>query len=119
MKKNEPRFTVDGNNYNSDLHKKPTENLEQLTERFTKRLKQIDPKDKERVSYLQGCIDVVEYLATGKLPNDGNHDGMKPHDPNKSALQFKEKVSFIPRSDKPVNNVHTKINYHDHELDGE
>ena len=119
MKQTEPRFTVDGNKYNSDLHKKPTENLEQLTERFTKRLKQIDPKDKERVSYLQGCIDVVEYLATGKLPNDGNHDGMKPHDPNKSALQFKEKVSFIPRSDKPVNNVHTKINYHDHELDGE
>ena len=119
MKQTEERFTVDGNVYNPVLHKKPTENLEQLTERFTKRLKQINPKDKERVSYLQGCIDVVEYLATGKLPNDGNHDGMKPHDPNKSTLQFKEKVSFIPRSDKPVNNVHTKINYHDHELDGE
>ena len=117
MKETESRFTVDGNNYNPDLHKKPTENLEQLTERFAKRLKQINPKDKERVSYLQGCIDVVEYLATGKLPNDGNHDGMKSHDPQKSALQFKEKVSFIPRSDKPVDNVHTKIKYHDHELD--
>ena len=66
-------------------------------QRFTKRLKQVDPKDKERVSYLQGCIDVVEYLATGKLPNDGNHDGMKPHKPNKSYLTFQEKVDFDPR----------------------
>ena len=102
MKKNEPRFTVDGNNYNSDLHKKPTENLEQLMKRFTKRLKQVNPEDKERVSYLQGCIDVVEYLATGKLPNDGNHDGMKSHKPNKSYLTFQEKVIFTPRDDKPV-----------------
>jgi len=94
---NEPRFTPDGNEYNPDLHKKPTENLEQLMQRFTKRLKQVDPKDKERVSYLQGCIDVVEYLATGKLPNDGNHDGMKPHKPNKSYLTFQEKVDFDPR----------------------
>ena len=94
---NEPRFTPDGNEYNPDLHKKPTENLEQLMQRFTKRLKQVDPKDKERVSYLQGCIDVVEYLATGKLPNDGNHDGMKPHRPNKSYLTFQEKVDFDPR----------------------
>ena len=94
---NEPRFTPDGNEYNPDLHKKPTENLEQLMQRFTKRLKQVDPKDKERVSYLQGCIDVVEYLATGKLPNDRNHDGMKPHKPNKSYLTFQEKVDFDPR----------------------
>ena len=37
--------------------------------------------DKERVSYLIGCIDTVEYLMTGKLPQDGNHDGMKDHSP--------------------------------------
>ena len=86
MKQIEPRFTVDGNKYNSDLHKKPTENLEQLMERFTKRLKQVDPDDKERVSYLKGCIDTVDYLATGKLPNDGNHDGMKNHRPRHSQL---------------------------------
>ena len=102
MKQTEPRFTVDGNKYNSDLHKKPTENLEQLMERFTKRLKQVNPEDKEKVSYLQGCIDVVEYLATGKLPSDGNHNGMKPHKPNKSYLTFQEKVIFTPRDDKPV-----------------
>ena len=60
---------------------KQTENLQQLMERFTKRLNQTNPDDKERVSYLKGCIDTVDYLATGKLPNDGNHDGMKNHRP--------------------------------------
>ena len=60
---------------------KTTENYEQLLARFTKRLAQTDPEDKERVSYLKGCIDTVEYLMTGKLPRDGNHDGMKDHKP--------------------------------------
>jgi len=93
----EPRFTVDGNKYNPDLHAKPTENLQQLKERFTKRLEQVSPESKETIAYLLGCIDVVEYLATGKLPSDGNHDGMKPHKPNKSYLTFQEKVDFDPR----------------------
>ena len=65
---------------------KQTENLQQLMERFTKRLNQANPDDKERVSYLKGCIDTVDYLATGKLPNDGNHDGMKNHRPRHSQL---------------------------------
>ena len=65
---------------------KQTENLQQLMERFTKRLKQVNPDDKETVSYLKGCIDTVDYLATGKLPNDGNHDGMKNHRPRHSQL---------------------------------
>ena len=65
---------------------KQTENLQQLMERFTKRLKQVNPDDKERVSYLKGCIDTVDYLVTGKLPNDGNHDGMKNHRPRHSQL---------------------------------
>ena len=65
---------------------KQTENLQQLMERFTKRLKQVNPDDKERVSYLKGCIDTVDYLATGKLPNDGNHDGMKNHRPRHPQL---------------------------------
>ena len=65
---------------------KQTENLQQLMERFTKRLKEVNPDDKERVSYLKGCIDTVDYLATGKLPNDGNHDGMKNHRPRHSDL---------------------------------
>ena len=65
---------------------KQTENLQQLMERFNKRLKQVNPDDKETVSYLKGCIDTVDYLATGKLPNDGNHDGMKNHRPRHSDL---------------------------------
>ena len=35
----------------------------------------------EQYHYLQGCIDTVVYLMTGKLPQDGNHDGMKDHKP--------------------------------------
>ena len=62
---------------------KPTENYEQLLKRFNKRITQVDQEDKERISYLKGCIDTVEYLMTGKLPNDGNHDGMKSHKPQK------------------------------------
>ena len=83
---------VCGNNRRNKLKKnrikkmKQTENLQQLMERFTKRLKQVNPDDKETVSYLKGCIDTVDYLATGKLPNDGNHDGMKNHKPRHSDL---------------------------------
>ena len=93
----EPRWTVDGNDYNPDLHKKPTDNLETLMKELTETLEDTSPESKETVAYLLGCRDIVEYLATGKLPSDGNHDGMKPHDPNKSALQFKDKVDFDPR----------------------
>ena len=61
---------------------KKTESYEQLLKRFTKRISQVDPEDKEKVSYLKGCIDTVQYLMTGKLPRDGNHDGMKDHQPS-------------------------------------
>ena len=30
---------------------------------------------------LQGSIQSVEYLAYGKLPGDGNHNGMAHHEP--------------------------------------
>ncbi len=70
---------------------KPTENYEQLLARFTKRIAQIEGKDaatpremekiNEQLHYLRGCKDTIEYLMTGKLPNDGNHDGMKNHKP--------------------------------------
>jgi len=76
-----------------ELQMKPTENYEQLLERFTKRIKQIQAqtptntaeadKISEQLHYLRGCKDTIEYLMTGKLPNDGNHDGMKPHKPVK------------------------------------
>ena len=70
---------------------KSTETYEQLLERFTKRIKQIESKEaqttaeydktNEQLQYLKGCKDTIEYLMTGKLPNDGNHDGMKSHKP--------------------------------------
>ena len=70
---------------------KTTENYEQLLERFTKRIAQIKTKEastteeyekiNEQLHYLRGCKDTIEYLMTGKLPNDGNHDGMKNHKP--------------------------------------
>ena len=72
---------------------KSTENYEQLLERFTKRIKQVGSqtsantveaeKIKEQLDYLRGCKDTIEYLMTGKLPNDGNHNGMKDHKPRK------------------------------------
>ena len=72
---------------------KPTVNYEQLLERFTKRIKQVGSqtsantveaeKIKEQLDYLRGCKDTIEYLMTGKLPNDGNHNGMKDHKPRK------------------------------------
>ncbi len=70
---------------------KTTETYEQLLARFTKRIDQIKSKDastsaeydrnNEQLHYLRGCKDTIEYLMTGKLPNDGNHDGMKHHRP--------------------------------------
>ena len=70
---------------------KPTENYEQLLARFTKRIAQVSKqtpantveaeKQKEQLDYLRGCKDTIDYLMTGKLPNDGNHDGMKNHKP--------------------------------------
>ena len=72
---------------------KTTETYEQLLERFTKRIKQISAqkpsntveaeKVKEQLDYLRGCKDTIEYLMTGKLPNDGNHDGLKHHKPRR------------------------------------
>ena len=73
---------------------KPTENYEQLIERFTKRTNQLTARVVElQDSYdeyvriqkdldrLVGSLQAVEYLAYGKLPGDGNHDGMKDHKP--------------------------------------
>ena len=89
---------------------KQTETYEQLITRFTKRLDQVlskrdtlveQPEEwlkvDAQVHYLRGCKDTVEYLMTGQLPKDGNHDGMKSHKPNKSYLTFQEKVDFDPR----------------------
>ena len=93
MKQTEVRWTVNGNDYNPDLHKKPTDNLETLMKELTKTLEETSPENKETIAYLLGCRDIVDYLATGKLPSEKNRDPIKT-DP---ALQFKDKVTFIPR----------------------
>ena len=73
---------------------KETENYEQLLSRFTKRTEQLEGKQLQladsheewvkmdnQLHYLRGCKETIEYLMTGKLPNDGNHDGMGHHRP--------------------------------------
>ena len=93
MTQTEPRFTVDGNQYARDLHKKPTDNLETLMEELTKRLDETDSEKKETIAYLLGCRDIVDYLRTGKLPSEKNYTPIKTD----YGLQFQEKVTFIPR----------------------
>ena len=74
---------------------KPTESHEQLIERFTKRIDQLsfrleeleEPykeyvKIKTDLDRLRGSLQVAEYIAYGKLPHDGNHNGMKDHKPH-------------------------------------
>ena len=73
---------------------KPTENYEQLIQRFTKRTTQLsarlaevkEPYDEylriqRDLTRLEGSLQAIEYLAYGKLPGDGNHDGMRDHRP--------------------------------------
>ena len=87
------RFTVDGNQYAPDLHKRPTDNLETLMEELTERLEETGQENKETIAYLLGCRDIVDYLRTGKLPSQKNYDPIITN----PALQFKDKVTFIPR----------------------
>ena len=73
---------------------KPIESSEQLIERFTKRTMQLSQRKQELQSAydeyvklekdltrLEGSMQAIEYVAFGKLPGDGNHDGMKHHSP--------------------------------------
>ena len=74
---------------------KPTENYEQLIQRFTKRTTQLSARLAEvkepyeeylriqkDLTRLEGSLQAIEYLAYGKLPGDGNHDGMRDHKPH-------------------------------------
>jgi len=93
LKPTEPRFTVDGNDYNPDLHRKPTENLETLMKALTEMLDDTSQDNKETIAYLLGCRDIVDYLRTGKLPSEKNYTPIK----TQPGLKFQEKVTFIPR----------------------
>ena len=89
----ETRWTVDGNDYNPDLHRKPTENLDTLMKELTKTLEETSSENKETIAYLLGCRDIVDYLRTGKLPSEKNYTPIK----TQPGLKFQEKVTFIPR----------------------
>lgn len=78
---------------------KETESYEQLLQRFTKRVTQLEMRQVEledahleyvkldrELDRLEGSIQAVEYLAFGKMPGDGNHDGFKPHKPKPQQL---------------------------------
>ena len=73
---------------------KQTESSEQLIQRFTKRTIQLSQRKQElQAAYdeyvklerdltrLEGSMQAIEYVAFGKLPGDGNHNGMKDHSP--------------------------------------
>ena len=75
---------------------KKTENYEQLLQRFTKRVNQLETEQEglrsaydrwieldKQLERLEGSIQAIEYCAFGKLPGDGNHDGMKDHKPTR------------------------------------
>ena len=77
---------------------KTTENYEQLLQRFTKRVNQLETEQEglrsaydrwmeldKQLERLEGSIQAIEYCAFGKLPGDGNHDGMKDHKPVKHS----------------------------------
>ena len=87
------RFTVDGNQYARDLHKRPTENLETLMKALTEMLDDTSQENKETIAYLLGCRDIVDYLRTGKLPSEKNYTPIRTD----IGLQFKDKVTFVPR----------------------
>jgi flagellar biosynthesis chaperone FliJ len=76
------------------MNQKKTENSEQLLQRFSKRTMELNKKLSDLEPYyseylkvqgdlkrLEGSIQAVEYIAYGKLPGDGNHDGMRDHKP--------------------------------------
>jgi|TARA_B100001996_G_scaffold372495_1_gene348945 Mn-dependent DtxR family transcriptional regulator len=78
---------------------KETESYEQLLHRFTKRVTQLEMRQVEleeahleyvkldrELDRLEGSIQAVEYLAFGKMPGDGNHDGFKPHKPKPQQI---------------------------------
>ena len=78
---------------------KETESYEQLLTRFTKRVTQLEMRQVEleeahleyvkldrELDRLEGSIQAVEYLAYGKMPGDGNHDGFKAHKPKPQQI---------------------------------
>ena len=75
---------------------KTVESSEQLIQRITKRTIQLSQRKQELqeaydeyvklerdLTRLEGSMQAIEYVAYGKMPGDGNHEGMKDHNPHK------------------------------------
>ena len=91
---------------------KKTESYEQLVVRFQKRVPQLQERlreiregdiprlvEEERkleldLARVEGSLQCVEYLAYGRLPHDGNHDGMEDHKPEDNVVPFKRHGSL-------------------------
>ena len=76
---------------------KTVESYEQLIQRFTKRTMQLQSRQDEIKGWyeeyvknetdlkrLEGSMQAIQYVAYGKMPNDGNHDKFKDHKPHGS-----------------------------------
>ena len=79
---------------------KKTESYDQLLNRFQKRVPELQERLREireeempdllaeerkielDLSRVEGSLQCIEYLAYGRLPHDGNHGGMKDHQPD-------------------------------------
>ena len=79
---------------------KKTESYDQLLNRFQKRVPELQERLREireeempdllaeerkielDLSRVEGSLQCIEYLAFGRLPHDGNHGGMKDHQPD-------------------------------------
>jgi len=79
---------------------KKTESYDQLLNRFQKRVPELQERLREireeempdllaeerkvelDLSRVEGSLQCIEYLTYGKLPHDGNHGGMKDHQPD-------------------------------------
>ena len=76
---------------------KTVESYEQLIQRFTKRTMQLQSRQDEIKGWyeeyvknetdlkrLEGSMQAIQYVASGKMPGDGNHDKFKDHKPHGS-----------------------------------
>ena len=76
---------------------KTVESYEQLIQRFTKHTMQLQSrqdeikgwyeeyvKNENDLKRLEGSMQAIQYVAYGKMPDDGNHDKFKDHKPHGS-----------------------------------
>ena len=58
------------------------ERLREIREEEIPNLLDEERKVELDLSRVEGSLQCIEYLAFGRLPHDGNHGGMKDHQPD-------------------------------------